>query len=205
MSDPVRTVLLERVRAREESLSGLSRMLGRNVSYLHQFVFAGSPRALAERDRTALADYLGLSEQALGAPPREDGVRIPRLDVAASAGPGSLDEDRLLSAEQFPVGLLRRHRLDGRALSMIAARGTSMEPTIGDGDEMLVDTGDRRVDARGGVFVLRLDGALIVKRLRLVKGQVEVASDNPDAALIAPLATDRADVVGRVVWLSRRL
>lgn len=204
MSD-ARAALTAAAAARGESLAALSQLLGRNLAYLQQFVSRGSPRVLPERDRAVLADYLGISEQALGAPPRDQGTAVPRLDVAASAGPGAHAEDRLLDVEHFPAGLLRRHRLDGRALSMIVARGTSMEPAISDGDEMLVDTGDRRLDARGGVFVLRLDSALIVKRLRLVKGQVEVTSDNPDARPIAPLATDRADIVGRVVWLSRRL
>ena len=48
---------------------------------------------------------------------------------------------------------------------MITARGESMEPLIHDGDALFVDTGDRRLSSRPGLFVLRLDGALLVKRV----------------------------------------
>lgn len=188
------------------SLASLSRLLRRNEAYLHQFVTRGSPRVLSERDRRTLADYLAISEQSLGAPPAERAVAVRRIDAAASAGPGSLsDDDRLLAVDHFPESMLRRLGLAGRPLSMIVARGDSMEPGIGDGDEVLVDTGDRRIGAADGVFVFRYAGALLVKRLSSRMGRIVVVSDNPETPPINPLDPREVEVVGRVVWLSRRL
>lgn len=182
----------------------LSRLLGRNDAYLQQFVGRGSPRVLPERERRILADYLGLSEAALGGP--EDTVPVRRLDVAASAGPGALsDDDRITGVERMPATMLRRLALDPSALSMIVARGDSMTPTIADGDDILVDTTDRRVRARAAIFVLRIDSTLVVKRLRLAGEQVIVSNDNPAAPPILPIPLGQAEVVGRVVWLGRKV
>lgn len=186
------------------SLGRLSRLLGRNDAYLQQFIARGSPRVLPERDRRILADYLGLDEAALGG--ASDAMPVRRLDVAASAGPGAVSgDDRVAGIERMPATMLRRLALDPTALSMIAARRNSMVPTIADGDDILVDTADRRVRARPAIFVLRIDGVLVVKRLSLAGGMVTVSSDNPAAAPIAPIPADRAEVVGRVVWLGRKL
>jgi phage repressor protein C with HTH and peptisase S24 domain len=87
---------------------------------------------------------------------------------------------------------------------MIRVEGDSMSPTLEDGDEILVDRDHRRVEARGGIFVLRLDGVLMVKRLRSAVGGVEIVSDNP--AYPPRVVPARAiDVVGRVAWLSRAI
>ena len=67
-ADP-RKRLLDLAAAKGDSLSQLSVMLGRNVSYLQQFVRKGSPRRLEERDRRKLADYFGVSEAELAALP----------------------------------------------------------------------------------------------------------------------------------------
>ena len=48
--DP-RTRLLQLTSAQGASLSGLSELIGRNSTYLQQFVRKGSPRKLVETDR----------------------------------------------------------------------------------------------------------------------------------------------------------
>ena len=67
----------------------------------------------------------------------------------------------------------------------------------------MVDRGDRRV--RGGIYVLRLDGVLNVKRL-VPEGsrKVIVRSDNRTYPDLPPLDRARLDLVGRVVWSGRR-
>lgn len=186
-----------------ESLSSLSRLLGRNEAYLQQFVKRGSPRRLAETDRALLARYFGVDEAVLGgpggaAPPAR--VAVPRLDARAAAGPGALnDGERPVDAIDFPPRLLRSLGVRGAA-SLIEAQGESMAPGIADGDLLLVDEGDRRVTARGGVFVLRVDGATLVKRAARRGGALVVTSDNPAAP---PVDAAAAEIVGRVVWQSR--
>lgn len=202
--DAVRQVLTAAAKREGASLIGLSRLLGRNGSYLQQFVNRGSPRVLPERERAILADYLGLAEETLGGRPAR-ALAVRRFEVAASAGPGALADDEGEGVAHLPLAMVAGLAADPAALTLIAARGDSMLPTIADGDDILVDTGDRRVGRRGAVFVLRIDGAVVVKRLRLAAGLVEVASDNPAAGPIGPIPADAAEVIGRVVWLGRRV
>jgi repressor LexA len=186
------------------TFSELSRVLGRNPAYLQQYAMRGSPRLLAEGDRARLARYFGVAESRLGGPAPADGlVEIARLDVGASAGPGRLtEEERARRPGAVSPALLRELRVRPEAASMIRVEGDSMEPTLSDGDEILVDRDRRDVSGRGGVFVVRLDGVLMVKRLRKAVGGVEVVSDNP-AYPVRRCKPEALDVIGRVAWLSR--
>ena len=65
--DGARANLLNLSQKRGVSLSSLSEMLGRNPSYLQQFIRKGSPRKLEEGDRRTLASFFGVSETELGA------------------------------------------------------------------------------------------------------------------------------------------
>ncbi len=201
-TDP-RTVIARAAQARGVSLMELSRLIGRNPAYIQQFVERGTPRRLAEADRATLARYLGIAEVALGAPPARDWVAVPRIDATASAGPGGmLGEDAADGVHRLDAGLLRQLRVRAADASMIAVRGDSMEPTLADGDMILVDQGDRRGQS-GRIHVVRHDGLLLVKRLARVPGGIELFSDNP---AYPPIALAGApDIVGRVVWLSRTL
>ncbi len=69
-TDP-RVRLLELAGSRGISLSRLSALIGRNSTYLQQFVRKGSPRKLEESDRRTLARFLGVAEAELGAPDGE--------------------------------------------------------------------------------------------------------------------------------------
>lgn len=204
---------------RGESLAALSRLLGRNDAYLQQFVTRGSPRRLGERERRTLAAYLGIDESELGG--RAEGTavapmfRVPRIDAVASAGPGGmLAEDRLRPGEAIDPALLRQWGVRADALSIITAQGESMLPTIADGDDMLVDRGDTRIGVRGGIYVLRLDAGLVVKRLAKRGTAIAVISDNPQfPTLTIDAPTDPAgdpaiapvEVIGRVVRITRVL
>jgi phage repressor protein C with HTH and peptisase S24 domain len=187
-----------------ESLAALSRLIGRNAAYLQQFVARGTPRRLAEADRRTLARYLGVPERLLGGPEAPGMVEVPRIDVGASAGPGAL-ADR--EARRRPMGLapalLRQLGVRAEAASIIRVEGDSMAPTLADGDEILVDRDAVRVERGGGVYVIRLDDALMVKRLRPAVGGIEVISDN--AAFPAIGVKREVEVIGKVVWLSRAL
>ncbi len=198
-----RAALEALIAERGVSCAALSRLLGRNPAYVQQYVKRGSPRELPERERRVLAQYLGVAEARLGGPDVAGLVAVPRLDVRASAGPGALvGGERRVGG--FPAAVLRELGVREAAASTIRVEGDSMAPTLADGDEILVDGDQRRPDARGGLYVLRLDGALLVKRLRAARGQIEVISDNPDHA-DAVRPAGEVDVVGRVVWLGRAL
>ena len=181
------------------SLATLSGAVGRNPAYLHQFVTRGSPRLLAERDRRTLAAMLSLSEAALGGPPDQDApFALPRLDVEASAGPGAYSEGELvLGIDGVDARLARALRLRPGKAGLITVRGDSMEPGLYDGDQLIVDTADRTPTASARVYVIRVEGAVMVKRVGRGEGRLEVVSDNPGAA---PVPDGEVEVIGRVVW-----
>ncbi|WP_306310669.1 S24 family peptidase [Sphingomonas sp. BT-65] len=190
--------------ARGESLAALSRLIGRNAAYLQQFVTRGSPRLLAEADRRKLARYLGISDVALGGPAAEGLVPVARVDAGAAAGRGRLVESERRSTLLLDPALLRRLGVRADMASTIRVEGASMEPTLCDGDEILVDGARRALGARPAIYVFRREGLVAVKRLRAMGGEVEVVSDNP--AFADEVVPARAiDVVGRVVWLHRAL
>ncbi len=220
-SDP-RARLMALVAAQGVSLAGLSALLGRNASYLQQFVRKGSPRKLEENDRRTLARFFGVDEAELGGSAGDpasvgytgqrragaDWVDVPRLGLGASAGPGSLSA--ALSGSEVAVGQLRfaaswlkRHGLTPAMLSAIEVEGDSMEPALRDGDEILVDRTPRAL--RAGIHVVRVDDVLLVKRIeRLGAEQLRLISDNPAYAPVErPIAA--VEVIGRVVWKGGRL
>ena len=209
--DP-RTRLLELANAQGISLARLSELIGRNQTYLQQFIRKGSPRRLEERDRRTLARFFGIDESELGAPedisspavgktPRGDWVDVPRLALGASAGPGVVPvEEQAVGTFRFAARWLRQQGLDPAMLSAIRVEGDSMENTLRDGDEILVDRTPRPL--RDGIHVVRTGDALLVKRLDLaIPGKIALVSDNPAYRTIE-LAPDEVDVIGRVVWKS---
>ena len=209
--DP-RAVLERLIRERGEDCASLSRLIGRNPAYVQQFIRRGSPRRLSESDRERLARYFGVPETWLGAaetptPEAPALLTVPVLDTAASAGPGAVAEDRLSSAGMgFSEAWLRRLRPHGSGkdgLSVIRVRGTSMLPTLSDGDEILVDGRDTRDRLRDGIYVLRVDDVLLVKRLVRNGNGFDVRSDNPQAGPVD--LAGGVEVIGRVLWAGRRL
>ncbi len=213
-SDPVRLRLLELADARGVSLAALSRMLGKNPSYLQQFVRKGSPRKLEETDRATLARYFRVDEAELGRPEEfsskseasagDEWVAIPRLSVGASAGPGQLDPEEIaFDSLRFSKRWLRASGLRPDRLALIEVVGDSMEPTLRDGDEILVDRGQAAL--RDGIHVVRLDGAVLVKRIETGRpGLVALRSDNPAYGTIECAPQD-VTVIGRVVWKGGRI
>jgi len=209
-----RARLLDLARERKVSLSRLSELIGRNAAYLQQFVSRGSPRRLEERDRGTLARFFGVDETELGAPQensfegvggrRGDWIDVPRLALGASAGPGTLAHEELpIGAFRFSARWLREQGLDPATLSAIRVEGDSMEATLRDGDEILVDRTPRPL--RDGIHVIRTGDALLVKRLDTGRpGAIALVSDNPAYRTIE-LSPEEVEVVGRVVWKSGRL
>jgi phage repressor protein C with HTH and peptisase S24 domain len=208
-------LLLERLCAeRGEDFAGLSRMLGRNAAYIQQFVRRGVPKRLKEEERRKLARYFSVSETLLGGLPEsdelEDGlVSVKRHPVSVSAGPGALvtgeggkacfafDERWLKALTATPPS----------KLSIVRVEGDSMAPTLNSGDDILVDPGDPGERLRDGIYVLRVDDALIVKRLALDPAgrRVTVQSDNPAHPDWPDCGLGDVRPIGRVIWAGRRV
>ena len=213
MLDP--RLALERLCAeRKEDFAGLSRMLGRNPAYIQQYVRRGVPKRLKEEERRKLARYFSVSEELLGGPPddllRADGlVSIKRHPVMVSAGPGAVvaeelgrpyfgfDERWLKAITPTPAG----------QLSIVRVEGDSMAPTLNAGDDILVDLADLTDRLRDGIYVLRVEDSVVVKRIALnpMRRSVTVQSDNPAYPDWPDCGIDELNCIGRVIWAGRKI
>lgn len=207
---PERARLVELTDKSRTSLASLSSMLGRNSSYLQQFVRKGSPRKLEETDRRRLAEFFGVDEVELGADPdfrpaheSEDFIAVPRIALDASAGPGAFSAEEIsFDSFRFSRRWLREMGLEGADLTAIRVEGDSMEPTLRSGDEIFVD---RHKRAGEGIHVVRIGDALHVKQVQAsAPGRITLISAN-DAYAPIELERGEVEIIGRVVWKGGRL
>jgi hypothetical protein len=213
LNDP--RLVLERLCAeRGEDFAGLSRMLGRNSAYIQQFVRRGVPKRLGEDERRKLARYFGVSEALLGGPADEAGavaglLSVKRHPVMVSAGPGAIVTEELgkpyFAFDERWLKVLTGSSTD--SLSIVRVEGDSMAPTLNAGDDILVDLGDAADRLRDGIYVLRIDDALVVKRIALnpVGRRVTVQSDNPAYPDWPDCTLKDINPIGRVIWSGRRI
>ena len=210
-----RQVLEQLCAERGENFAALSRMIGRNEAYIQQYLRKGTPRQLRERERRTLARYFQIPESLLGGLPDDEmaafGELVPvmRTPVRASAGPGALPggetgKPYLAFHPQWLKGVTGS-RAD--ELSIIRVEGDSMAPTLNTGDDILVDLADGAERLRDGIYVLRVDGALLVKRLAIhpVGRRVTVQSDNPAYSDMPDCGLDEIECIGRVIWAGRKI
>jgi phage repressor protein C with HTH and peptisase S24 domain len=207
--------VLERLCAeRGEDFAGLSRMLGRNPAYIQQFVRRGVPKRLKEEERRKLARYFSVPEAVLGGPDEQpnriDGlVSVNRHAVAVSAGPGALVSGELgrpyLAFDERWLKALTPTPSD--RLSVVRVEGDSMAPTLNPGDDIMIDLDDCAERLRDGIYVLRAEDALVVKRLALnpLGRRVTVQSDNPAYPDWPDCGLETINCIGRVIWTGRRI
>jgi phage repressor protein C with HTH and peptisase S24 domain len=213
LSDP--RILLERLCAeRGEDFAGLSRMLGRNPAYIQQYVRRGVPKRLREEERRKLARYFSVSEALLGGPPEAESapaglVSVKRHPVSVSAGPGAVVTEELGKPYfAFDERWLKALTASSPAkLSIVRVEGDSMAPTLNAGDDILVDTGDAGDRLRDGIYVLRIDDSVVVKRLALnpMGRRATIQSDNPAYPDWPDCGLDEINCIGRVIWSGRRV
>lgn len=206
----VRAALDRAIRAHGETYLSMSRVLGRNPTYVQQFIRRGVPRRLEEADRRALARHLGVPEAELGGAgaagavvPRPsdaisdfDYVLVPQLDPA--------EEGFGFAFQAGWIGALASNGVE--RLTLVRVSGDAMLPTLVPGDHLIVDTGDGRERLRDGLYALRIEGALLVKRLAVNPANRKVTIRSDNAAYPAWEGCDPAllQLVGRVVWAGRR-
>lgn len=109
-------------------------------------------------------------------------VKVKKVQLRASAGISgyevSPDYDDGGTANLTKLWLSKK-QVRKENLIAVMVRGESMEPTLYDGDLIIVDTGDKRpVD--GSVYVFNYDGEIIVKRIFRDAGKWYLTSDNLD-------------------------
>jgi phage repressor protein C with HTH and peptisase S24 domain len=207
--------VLERLCAeRGEDFAGLSRFLGKNPAYIQQFIRRGTPRRLKEDERRKLARYFGVPESLFGGPVEQEsalGILVPvkRVLVRASAGHGALPgcerEQPYFAFDDRWLKALTSSKPG--ELSIIRVEGDSMAPTLNDGDDILVDRVGCSEALRDGIYVLRIDDSLLVKRLAIhpLGKSVTIQSDNPAYPDWPDCGLEDVHCIGRVIWAGRKI
>jgi len=143
--------------------------------------------------------------------PSLDGfAEVGELDVRASAGAGAmfdgLEESR--ATWLFPDPVIRHEfRARPEDLRIVTIDGDSMEPLLSSGDRILIDT-SQRIPVPPGIFVIWDGMGIVAKRVEHVPNSepatIVIKSVNPDYQTYERGA-EEVNIIGRVIWLSRRL
>lgn len=136
-------------------------------------------------------------------------IAVPRFPVRASAGHGAVaSELEPASAMMFRADWLRKIGVSLRNSHVITVTGSSMEPTLYEGDVVLVDAGDNK-PVPGALFALVIDDSAFIKRIQLQSdGSVILISDNKTLYRDETIPRDRVRdlrIIGRVRWFGRAL
>lgn len=139
----------------------------------------------------------------------EEYVGLPVYDLRAAAGHGKLVErEEIIDVLKFKRSWIELElHANPTDLALLHVDGDSMEPVLHPGDTILIDRRDTGPN-RDAIYVMRIDDALLVKRLqRLPGGQLRVMSDNAryEPFLLKMEQLESVVIVGRVVWAGRRM
>ena len=82
-----------------------------------------------------------------------------------------------------------------------------MSPTLNDGDDILVDEGRAAGQLRDGIYVLRVEDSLMVKRLAPSPADrsLTIKSDNPAYPDWTGCDPSTVSIIGRVIWAGRKI
>jgi len=149
-------------------------------------------------------------------PEAEAYIMIPLLEAEAAAGiSGAIPDDSVKDRYPFKRSWIRKiARGPGKdrvgKIVLIRARGQSMQPTINDGELVLVNLRDRYEIKNDAIYVMRApDGGILIKRLITIPDGFICLSDNktfkPFEVKLKPSESIDNYVLGRVCWLGREL
>jgi phage repressor protein C with HTH and peptisase S24 domain len=128
---------------------------------------------------------------------------LPKVAEAVAAGSGQQTANGATEFIGFRHDWLRAtFSREPEHIILETAIGDSMEPQIGNGDLLLVDTTDQTV-RNFGVYVIELGAERLVKRVqRKFDGSLILISDNTryQPEMIGPDIAAGVRVVGRVIW-----
>ena len=187
--DPVRLRLRDLLRQNDLTLRAASLAIGRNGTYLQQYVDRGIPAVLGYRDSETLGKMLDCDPSELRhevAPKRRPVTRrrsprmpaglpgaplvaVREVTVEVSAGAGALAQEFVSETAlwHWPENMIRHEAgSEPENLRILRVRGNSMEPELRDGDRIVVDV-SRRLPATGETFVLWDGIGLVVKHVEI--------------------------------------
>lgn len=134
-------------------------------------------------------------------------VEVPVYDIEVAAGSGRfLSEEAAIGTWPFPREWIERMFGRDAELAIVKVVGDSQEPELRSGDSLMIDL--RRRSGSDGMHVVRVDDALLVKRVQAEGGAMRLGSYNPayaDIVIPREEADARLAVIGRAVWAGKTL
>jgi phage repressor protein C with HTH and peptisase S24 domain len=132
-------------------------------------------------------------------------VFVPQLDGRISAGNGLVPEPAVKTQIAFRRDWIARKGKPENML-LIKVSGDSMEPTLYEGDLVLIDKRRDFLEPHGGIYAIAIDDAIMIKRLQAdPSGKIRIISDNK--SLYPPMEADpdQVKINGKVIWFAREL
>lgn len=135
-------------------------------------------------------------------------VTVARFDARAAAGGGVVNFDaEPVDHLAFSKPWLRQNGIQAGSCSLINAFGKSMEPSIWDGDLIMIDHRRTEINNRRLYVYNDPDNGTRVKRLELSADVIAVHSDNPDKQEFpteyhtgSAMNAISENIIGEVVW-----
>lgn len=140
-----------------------------------------------------------------GALPTPKGmVSLTYYDVEASAGHGSLVEVEVATEINFAEVFLRDELgVNPKEVFAMKVKGESMYPTLKDGARVII----KRVDdfSGDGIYVFRVNGQIMIKRLQFQPTKITFVSDNnhfyqPWELTHTEIKNIDFEILGQAVW-----
>lgn len=201
--------LARRVGVKQPTINALIRGGNTGSKHLHRIAaeLQTSPAYLAgETDDDAPT---GVAPSAIEALKEQlDLAIVPELEIGYSMGGGAtiFEQYEQKGVVPFQRAWLRS-MMRGAISDLFVARGEgdSMQPTILDGDIVLIDTAQKDIRQQDRIWAVAYGDLGMIKRVRrLPGGSYALLSDNP-AVPPVECVDEEMHVVGRVIWIGRRI
>jgi phage repressor protein C with HTH and peptisase S24 domain len=194
LAQPTINNLINRNKVGTKHLHRIAYVLETSAGYLNGETDDPSAGALPAPTPEMIAEQLGMR-------------LIPEIDLDFALGGGAfLDGHVETNLVPFRSAWLDRITRHGPAdVFLTRGDGDSMMPTILDEDDVIVNRADNVITKQDRIWALGYGQLATIKRVRrMADGRFLLMSDNPNVSPIEAVE-DELHVVGRVVWIGRRM
>lgn len=131
---------------------------------------------------------------------------VPVAEAHLEAGGGAfIISENIWEYYGFHRDWLRKVTTNPRNVFLMNVKGPSMDPTIRDGDIIMVDTGRKRI-YDGYIYALGIGQTIAIKRLEtLPGGRIRIISDNRNEFPPYEINAQDLRLLGQVIWTAREL
>lgn len=189
---------------RGETYASISRLLGRNSAYIQQFIKRGSPARLDQSDIALLALHFDVPVEVLGGKegPTVGQRSIIKVPLLNGTGNDSRSQWRLVDA-----AWLGRLCDQPASVAILPIVGEAMEPTLCNGDEVMISRVRAQESVREGLYAIRGSSEIFVRRIAIdpTKNRLTVLTDHPAYPSWQGIQRKGVDIVGRVIWIGARV